>query len=274
LQFFDRSYYPESDLDIYVEFEWRRDIALWFEKKGYTMQPYSKLPNASLREVLDEMTPPANDDPLYPGAFVVLEFLKDGRNTMAKIQLLIAHCPMSSILRFHSSNYSSACSSPLLTRLIACVMNLIAYDKAYSLYPKGTFTTRESLVAVEGPPDRIGDYNRALQKYKARGWDIIDQVDVAVDDMDDPNFPFRSPEMRRVGDSLCWTIPIYPKLELPPSTVEGNTWTLDLSDQYPHNFTVMVVPYLQFRYTVAWGRLPYFRDNLKLMRKSSKVDDQ
>lgn len=110
LQFFDRSHYPESDLDIYVGFDGRQDIALWLEEKGYSMKPNDENPGASLQVVLDQMERELlEDDPVYFGSFNVLEFLKNDGN--AKIQLLITSgCPVASILKFHSSKYLQAFS--------------------------------------------------------------------------------------------------------------------------------------------------------------------
>lgn len=117
LQFFDRSFYPDSDLDIYVHFENMREIALWLDSIGYKIQPtrhWQGNPTvATLQQVLDEMTLPWNtpDDPddstySYPGPFVVLDFLKAGFER--KIQLLISiGSPLTSIFRFHSSVYAA-----------------------------------------------------------------------------------------------------------------------------------------------------------------------
>jgi len=265
LQFFDRSYYPESDLDIYVRFDCRRDIALWLEKKGYTMQPYAKNPGANLCDVLDEMTMQPSDDPFYPGSFIILEFLKNRGDIKSKIQLLLANdCPIASILRFHSSEYFSASRRSLqpVTIMIACVMNFIAYDRAYSLYPKGTFITRQSLV-TKLVMLHFNECQLAFNKYKARGWDVLWTADKL---RSYANSPFRT-ELRRVGDSECWTIPILPKLDLPPNTLEGNTWTLNLrssrGQSSEHTFFVISPPNSRFSFTAARTLLPYLRDKLK-----------
>ncbi len=53
LQFLDRTTFLESDLDIYVEHQLRRKIALWLVAIGYKYQPTPKYPRPE-RELFDE----------------------------------------------------------------------------------------------------------------------------------------------------------------------------------------------------------------------------
>lgn len=136
-------------------------------------------------------------------------------------------------------------------------MNFIAYDKAYSLYPKRTFITRQSLVLT----DRILQSENALQKYETRGWVIVYAAKKMVNDSKS-RFGAKT---RQVGDSKCWTIPILPKLDLPLSTVEGNTWTLHLSRATISRHDFSVVWLRRSCFTAAPALVPCLhlgRDNL------------
>ena len=146
-------------------------------------------------------------------------------------------------------------------------MNFITYDKAYSLYPQGTFVTRQSLI-TQLPSSRFIEYQRAFKKYETRGWEVLTcTADILR------KSPFGD-ELRRVGDSDCWIIPILPKLDLPPSTVEANSWTLHLRrgtvSEPEFHVVASDMPRWRFCYTVAQPLLPYLRDKVK--KKGSDAD--
>lgn len=137
-----------------------------------------------------------------------------------------------------------------LTPQTACVMNFITYERAYSLYPRGTFGDRQSLatnIAMRGVMNYRDE--RAYQKYKARGWKIYIQPTMKMFEASHSAF---APSPRQVGDSKCWTIPISPKLDFPPSAIEGNTWALQYDDFMPRiSFSVLTSHQLGVSYTVA-----------------------
>lgn len=39
LQFFDRSFYPDSDLDLYVPNMWAEEVGIWMSQHGYVFKP-------------------------------------------------------------------------------------------------------------------------------------------------------------------------------------------------------------------------------------------
>jgi hypothetical protein len=132
LQFFDRSFYPESDLDVYLHRGREREVGNFLLADGYTFQPTARqfeefseqerntwhrdqrpfrFPVASscFRSAmdLDEEYKPAKSW----GLLFVLYFSKlSVTGAELKVQLLIAeHSPMEAVLRFHSST----CTSPV-----------------------------------------------------------------------------------------------------------------------------------------------------------------
>jgi hypothetical protein len=111
LQFFDRTEYPDSDLDIYIEQKYALPVANWLQRIGYTFVP-RKQQDPDLQEAFDE-TPlglhkGANIFPSeeigYFGRGVGGVFNFHKYHPERKIQLITSlHSPMEIILNFHSS---------------------------------------------------------------------------------------------------------------------------------------------------------------------------
>jgi hypothetical protein len=121
LQFFERTFYPESDLDLYVEHRYCRMIALWLVSIGYSYQPrpghpdHDQLEPQNLEEALGPTPPELNGtsasirflpssivDYSDSGVIKVYNFHKSDSD--CKIQLITSrHSPMELILKFHSS---------------------------------------------------------------------------------------------------------------------------------------------------------------------------
>lgn len=121
LQFLDRSFYPGSDLDLYVPWRRLRDLAQWVTQDGYVFQP-----NASQSDILEdslvriETTTAAieesNGPPPYSmrGVVGVFTFLRpvenrggdslDNPEPPRKIQIVAALTSVADvIINFHSS---------------------------------------------------------------------------------------------------------------------------------------------------------------------------
>ena len=112
LQFFERVFYPESDLDLYVEIRYYKTIASWLISIGYI---YESRPgqnsDQNLDEVLNTVIPtdgprfaqPSTGDYADFGVVDVYDFHKPD-DPDSKIQLVVSHySPLEPILRFHSS---------------------------------------------------------------------------------------------------------------------------------------------------------------------------
>ncbi|KAF8961522.1 hypothetical protein BDZ97DRAFT_1828663 [Flammula alnicola] len=240
LQFFDRTVYPESDLDLYVEYRFREPIALWLAKIGYKYAPRPNSAIVSLEQALEVVPTGAPFIPYsrhvfhqtgakgyFQSAFV-LNFEK--HNPYRKVQLITSHrSPFERILNFHST----------------CVMNIITHDKAYSLFPRGTFEERRSLIYIAD--------NRcaaARAKYASRGW--AQSRDITRDEFDDPRSAFSRGD-RFPGDSKCWTMPILPKLDLPEGYMESNSWKVeyDRNLEPAMTYSVVLANKLKFSYIVV-----------------------
>lgn len=114
LQFFDRTYYPEADLDVYLEERRVLEVANWLLTQGYFYVPRIEDVALTLAQVINHYSmfePPTRDAMLplsphsYSGATMVLTFENAMRRK--KVQLITADfCPLQLILRFHSSKFS------------------------------------------------------------------------------------------------------------------------------------------------------------------------
>jgi hypothetical protein len=80
-------------------------------------------------------------------------------------------------------------------------MNFIAYDAAYSLYPKATFEDRRNLVFKDGNDND----QRCIAKYAKRGWYAVANVwpqDPQVSNL------FHVGTHRLVHDDKSWVMPL------------------------------------------------------------------
>ncbi|KJA14352.1 hypothetical protein HYPSUDRAFT_49268 [Hypholoma sublateritium FD-334 SS-4] len=211
LQFFDRTVYPDSDLDLYVEHRYRKSVAIWLSQIGYVYVPHPTSKFRTLEEALSSTGPvhaergvtlSTGEDPEYYEVVLVLTFAK--QRPYRKIQVITSFFnPLSSVPRFHST----------------CVMNIITHNKAYSFFPRATFGDRRR--SLKNSMNTSSGTQVAYAKYESREWEIIGTID--RDDFDGANAAFPT-GLRRVGDSKCWTIPIYPDLALPEGYIESNAW--------------------------------------------------
>ncbi|KAI0638623.1 hypothetical protein C8Q77DRAFT_1215387 [Trametes polyzona] len=76
LQFFDRTVYPESDLDLYVHMQHRREVGRWLIEEGYTYAPMPFQHPVFEAAVVYGMSP--RDEGIYsiPGVSAVFTFTK------------------------------------------------------------------------------------------------------------------------------------------------------------------------------------------------------
>jgi hypothetical protein len=121
LQFFDRSLYPDSDLDIYVEHRSRQTIVAWLRGIGYEFKP-RQIRNSNVTFSLEEemgvtvepyCTGGSPSAPFFEpeitgyfgrGVTNVYNFFK--YNPERKIQLITSNqSPLEVVLNFHSSKF-------------------------------------------------------------------------------------------------------------------------------------------------------------------------
>ncbi|EPQ60361.1 hypothetical protein GLOTRDRAFT_31372 [Gloeophyllum trabeum ATCC 11539] len=208
LQFLDRTFYPDSDLDLYVHPGFAREIGRWLiDHEGYEYKPYESqnadfdtqdevimkaMRDAGLapgqRTFSEDLHPFMNQMYRIPGVETVFSFERLNPNAgedPLKVQIILAsQTPLQCILGFHST----------------IVMNLITYNAAYALYPDATFEKRRAIVMGRMRAERD---IQALQKYMRRGW----KFQATVPDVPIPDY-FRMTMDRSVLDSYTWSIPL------------------------------------------------------------------
>ncbi|KZT06562.1 uncharacterized protein LAESUDRAFT_700451 [Laetiporus sulphureus 93-53] len=233
LQFFDRTVYPESDLDLYVHLPRRKEVGHWLLAEGYSFAPNTKQDPDFDNAVDDERILVRDGIYTMRGVAAVFTFTKKVRDTETecKVQLVIgSNSPMEIILSFHST----------------CVMNVISYEKAYSLYPRATFKERRSLVcATDGPKQEP-----AIEKYSARGWQMLRKL--SRKERRSTNCSFRGGS-RWIADHDSWVIELdLAGVDLSPALssaslplvcdpVAVTNWTLQFSNYEPHGMEFTVV---------------------------------
>jgi hypothetical protein len=83
---------------------------------------------------------------------------------------------------------------------------------------------------------------------------------LTAEELMDRKSAFAPGQWRHVGDSKCWTIPLYPKLDLSKASVESNTWRLDFdSEMIPTmSFKILLTDCLRFSYLVVDAELAQY----------------
>jgi hypothetical protein len=188
LQFFARTLWPESDLDLYLWPGREAMLARYLIDAGYHFSPNKvqrpsfdeedsttyyadprpdQWPVVSWRgflEITERGSWPDDSEDLSAdedyernggprGLQRVYTFLKDEPNSpgkLLKVQLLVARrSPVEAIFAFHSSTLVLSFRSFLPTdKIIACVMNIISHSTAYSIYPHATYDRRITLYTL------------------------------------------------------------------------------------------------------------------------------
>ncbi|KAH7890359.1 hypothetical protein F5I97DRAFT_17360 [Phlebopus sp. FC_14] len=207
LQFLDRSFYLGSDLDVYTHPGHTFEVCRWLvESEGYHFVPRGIQDKDWREEIKDNWdgtqrriirVEEVAEDVEYPlsGIEGVYTFKKhpnaEGSNQDSRIVQVIGckSSPFDAIINFHST----------------CVMNFIAFNAAYSLYPLATFEHRSSF-AMSKTRNSITTDN-AFAKYSQRGWHFYFAPrprDVAGRHCT----PFMFGATRWVGDNYTWTLPL------------------------------------------------------------------
>jgi hypothetical protein len=124
LQFFDRTFYPESDLDLYTHLGNEQEVGQWLLEDGYTFVPNS-IQTANFKSatfdgtVFIEDRMPANATQLdeehaqmyrISGVKGVYTFTKGSGTDPLKVQIIVTEStPLHAILSFHSSMFLHYC---------------------------------------------------------------------------------------------------------------------------------------------------------------------
>ncbi|KIM24573.1 hypothetical protein M408DRAFT_26868 [Serendipita vermifera MAFF 305830] len=171
LQFFERSYYPNSDLDLYVPCRHTYHVAKWLVTNDYnpvfTEKQRNILQGTTFASLLEQISrrrisryhgQPLPGEAEYGHSAMedVFTFVHQS-NPDLKVQMIVIDprsTPIAAVLHFHST----------------LVMNFITWDRAYSLFPSATFLHRSCLTF--GDVDKEPRLHDIYHKYWARGFRI------------------------------------------------------------------------------------------------------
>jgi hypothetical protein len=134
LEFFDRTEYINSDLDLYVDHRYREPIALWLQSIGYTFMPRPSIGPQSIETALNDDSHEHNNTGTlvyeYPCAIMVLDFIKSTLNPRPIIQLITSTAsPLELVLRFHSSKIRRYICSLLPINLVLSLRNELNHSR-------------------------------------------------------------------------------------------------------------------------------------------------
>ncbi|KAI0715462.1 hypothetical protein C8T65DRAFT_144725 [Cerioporus squamosus] len=248
LQFFDRDFYPSSDLDLYVHMRHRREVGRWLLQYGYRFAPSSNQAadfEAAATEALSGIgTAPYG----MPGVAAIMNFIRcSDVSEDLKVQLIISRkTPMEVVLGFHST----------------CVMNVISFEKAYCLFPRATLEARLSLLS-SSCAGRSVRRQASVAKYVARGFTITERIPPQ-----DLRLPYLFPlGWRWIDDSTSWVIPLNTDGVTPPPPINHVTPRL-LHDP-------VVVCNWEMRYTPLRGAsMHYLIARSELLRYRYLISDR
>jgi hypothetical protein len=145
-------------------------------------------------------------------------------------------------------------------------MNFIAFDAAYSIYPRATFEERRALSFASLSERDV----RALGKYALRGWSILSNIWPHEAQTSRASFYMDIP--RRVRDGRSWVVPLNMKgveprprpsplsEPFPWDPVVHNSWTL----VKPHSTSKMFMSYCILKPTIF--RYAYLISDVELIR--------
>jgi hypothetical protein len=158
--------------------------------------------------------------------------------------------------------------------IIACVMNFIAYDTAYSLFPKPTFRERESVIIGKNMSETNPTLASAFAKYRERRWRILSILQ-STDESAVYHPRMRSAQhnlygidvYHRVGDEYCWVVKLdmsnvrrwtilsTTSMHFEWDPVEENTFRLAYKRYAAMKFRIYTSSITRYTYAIAHGAM-------------------
>ncbi|KAI0349679.1 hypothetical protein OH77DRAFT_1490395 [Trametes cingulata] len=247
LQFFDRTFYPASDLDLYVYPRHRREVGRWILDAGYAFSP-GRGQDADFEIAVMRNPQSRGLHYVMPGVSGILTFYRMHRERRLKVQIIVARrTPMEVILGFHST----------------CVMNVISFERAYCIFPLATLERRVSLLAYSSQ-GRSTRRVEGLDKYTARGFHMLAYLPLADLVLPHKLAPFTFGP-RWLGDRDTWVIKL-DTTHIPPTPPPNPYSTArtcdpavlcnffvryDLTDGAIMELCVLESPVLRYSYVLA-----------------------
>ncbi|KAI0777561.1 hypothetical protein BD413DRAFT_609896 [Trametes elegans] len=274
LQFFDRSYYPGSDLDVYCHPKSAAilDVGSFLLSEGYVYQPYAwQLPEfrTEVENTITSIT-----------SLVPIENLDDDAEDVDELVQLYSVRSMRTVYCFtrapdptepHSSAQTVQIivprSSPMAVLLdfhSTCVMNVITFNAAFAFYPLATLEQRVSLTLNEADPRTPA----ALAKYAARGWRTLANPSPLIPYLEPRAFQVNTP--RWVCDSHSWTMRL--SVEGSPAGVVLAPLDAAVGDEVVIDHGTVSTTVLRWQYTT--GSEKYLSKLIGFLVQQGRVEHQ
>lgn len=169
LQFFERTVWPESDLDIFVQ-EGQSELlsGLLVNQEGYALVETKYFDLYDTLQV-DEVQRYERSSP---------------SGNVTEVQLILL--PQSPVAHIISNFWATG------------LINFISHNKAFALFPRQTFIQKRGFL-LRDLDEQVGEL---LRKYEKRGWTFEDLQESYADSAGNHTIEGD----RWVGDKKCWTI--------------------------------------------------------------------
>ncbi|KAH8801930.1 hypothetical protein DL96DRAFT_1823463 [Flagelloscypha sp. PMI_526] len=207
VQFFERTKYPGSDLNLYIAGEKSTNSLFRFiEGCGYVFKNSSSQP-PSLKEALaakNDWIPLSDTYREYesdydPPWFMATFFFEQQHPSGPPIVVQVTY-----VFFLHCIVPIRVCLC-LFWLHVSVSMNIITPMNAISLFPVSSFHLYETLVTT--PSMDESEREAGLKKYSVRGWTTLRYKKVwYLDDCESPEE--LDAYVRHIGDEYCWTIPL------------------------------------------------------------------
>ncbi|KZP15443.1 hypothetical protein FIBSPDRAFT_81987 [Athelia psychrophila] len=251
VQYFERAFYPEADMDLYAHPGFALAVGEWLHSDGYRLVDGTKRGGLADRDFWRGMhnnnwtglggatvSVPHDDDPLdgndsdeYGSDHVddVYTWHKPKATGGLPLVVQVISCkrsPLQTIVAFHST----------------VVLNVISHQAAYAFYPLSTFGHHHGLELLPTATPAAA----AHQKYRDRGWTI---------DCSRTGGHYYPSKTRWPTDVHTWVIPSPCPGLAPdrPDSLRANSFVLQGVDRYPYSVSsgILVHPALRLQYAVA-----------------------
>ncbi|TDL21038.1 hypothetical protein BD410DRAFT_771825 [Rickenella mellea] len=266
LQFLDRSFYSDSDLDLYVYPHHAIDVGNWVMKHGGMEYTFKPILNQHAEFRVAALARPEwsgdeeDEDYKMEGARNLLNFVSADKAKPLTVQIIVTEeAPLETIFKFHST----------------VVMNAITFRAAYSPFPNLTFEKRASVVIRRSALEFV------LDKYRNRGYEILNGLPAIFAKYRGKKSRYMAFfRDRHMDDKLSWVLPLNmdgiewptvsrntPQLAFDPFAVNG--WTVCEDDDYEmpaFSHAVVHQDTLTFRYICPVGFFPAIFRNLHELR--------
>lgn len=167
-----------------------------------------------------------------------MERISEGGRVLRVQVIVTSDCVFHAVMHFHSSKSFTTYTHPPHSQFVACVMNVITYNRAISFYPMASFEFRRNQeMAMYGASLSSAESARAaILKYRERGFEPggyhsaedsrYGHASYICLISDASRTLYQHGCDRKVGDRWCWTLNLDMSDISPRGWVEDGPWDI------------------------------------------------